>query len=390
VEQLATQRSHSTLTTVGRFYAIVLAFVLGGALIRDINLLLIVAGVMLGPLVLGWRIVREITRNVKVNRSLPAEISAGDMIHVQISISNGLRSRPVWGISVVDHLRKTRPGTASELRQITLLFPYIAGRTSAVEAYTARLLERGCYEFGPLIVKTQFPMGLVESTLIAAEKRELIVQPRIGTLSPQWTRALTPMQIGTRTQRGQHTQSEGEFHSLRDFRVGDSRRWIHWRSSAKRRKLTVRQFQRWQNHDLAVIVELPANEPLTELAIRFVATLGRYQCRQGLSQLLVIIGGREVEIVRGTASSGLLKTLMHRLAMAEPSDADTLPEALRSASEHLLEHSRLVLVSPRDIDMHDTNRFADAWDQVRMRPYLARALKIQVGSPEFKQIYQEE
>lgn len=389
MDHLATQRSRSSLTFVGRLYAIVLAFVLGGAMIRDINLLLIVAGVMLGPLLLGWRVVREVTRNLKVSRILPEVISSNEVIHIQITLWNLMRRRGIWGIAAHDQIRKVDPKGTEETNGVHLLFPFIPPQGSASESYTARILDRGRYEFGPLILKTRFPMGLVESNLATTEKRELIVHPRIGTLLPDWTRAVSPMQVGARTQRGEHTQAEGEFHSLRDFRPGDSRRWIHWRSSAKRRKLTVRQFQRWQHDDLAIVLELPSQDPLTEMAIRFVATLCRNQCRQGQSRLLVAICGRKLQIVHGAASSGLFKDLMYQLALVEPTDEDVLAVALRSAAEYLREDARLLLVSPHEIETHDTQRFADAWDQVRMRPFLARAQKIRVGSDEFFQAYRD-
>ena len=389
METLSLNRPSSRLTRVGRFYLVVLAFVLGGAVIRDINLLLIVAGIMLGPLWISWRVVREMLRHVQVMRTHPSIISEGDRIHVQLTLTNLMRRRALWGITAKDHLRKLNPPPQVDSQGVQLLFPHVTPGQSSVEGYAGRILERGEYELGPLLLKTQFPMGLVESTLQSSQRQTLVVHPRVGVLSPSWSRTVSPLRIGTRTMRGRQAPSEGEFYGLRDFRLGDSRRWIHWRSSAKRRKLTVRQFQRWQNHDLALIVELPADCEWIEQTIQFVATVSRYQCRQGHSRLLLSLGGEKVSIIRGMASSGLFQDLMYHLAVVQASEQDTLPEALRLASEHFAEDLRVLFISPREIDIHDTERFSAAWDQVRLRPFLARALKVQVGSAEFHKIYQE-
>src|SRR5438445_186493 len=48
---------------------------------------------------------------------------------------------------------------------------------------------------------------------------------------------------------------EAEFHGLRQFRAGDSPRWIHWRTSARTGELVVREFDHGTHNDLVLILE---------------------------------------------------------------------------------------------------------------------------------------
>jgi uncharacterized protein (DUF58 family) len=58
----------------------------------------------------------------------------------------------------------------------------------------------------------------------------------------------------------ERTPLGAEIHGLRDYRPGDSLRWIHWRSSARRGRLLVCEFEENPSSDLILIIEpwLPA------------------------------------------------------------------------------------------------------------------------------------
>lgn len=101
---------------------------------------------------------------------------------------------------------------------------------------------------------------------------------------------------------------EADFYGLRDWRPGDSRRWIHWRTSARRGSLVVRQFEQRRSQDLALLVDLwqptqPSEAELAhvETAVSFVATLLADACQQSGRQLMIQIAAAAPLAVSGVA-----------------------------------------------------------------------------------------
>src|SRR6202042_142813 len=105
------------------------------------------------------------------------------------------------------------------------------------------------YVLEPLRAWSAYPFGLVQRTaIIGAEDEELIVLPRLGQVHRgKLRRFLThtaPLDGGFSNQQRAQPLTLNEFHSLRPFRRGDSPRWIHWRTSARRGELMVREFEK--------------------------------------------------------------------------------------------------------------------------------------------------
>jgi uncharacterized protein (DUF58 family) len=180
---------------------------------------------------------------------------------------------------------------------------------------------------------------------------------------------------------------EGDFYGLRDWRSGDSRRWIHWRTSARRGTLAVRQFEQPRSQDVAILVELwhpqrPTEDQRenVELAISFAATVAEEVCRRGGSQLAVGTAGQQIEWKHGAGSRALLTEIMEQLALAEADARDQLPELLRQALPEIPQGTMTVLVSTRPVDLHDTERFAAVWDDPGLRNALRKILCIDASS----------
>ncbi len=188
---------------------------------------------------------------------------------------------------------------------------------------------------------------------------------------------------------------EGEYHGLRDWRSGDSRSWIHWRTTAKRDQLTVRQFERQENQDLSILLDLwhdqtGASEELdrVELAVSFVATIVAEQCRRGSSRMQVGTAGRDVRVVKGFSSMVTLREVMELLATAESDSEDRLPQLLDRTLAESQPHNRIVLVSTRPTDLSDTDRFLSVWDDLNKRNVLGRIACFDVGSDKIDKYFQ--
>ena len=377
--------SYQSFTVVcreGWYYLLVMAFVVTGATLREINLLMMVAGMMLGPFLFNWFMVRGGLRGVIVRRVFPRDVIAGQPVTIELVAERKRRLfqwlRPgSWAITVSDKIcRLSADGKPIKDEAVVAETMFWRIRTNAptIETYEGYFPRRGRYEFGPMTLSTRFPLGLLRRRARFRTTESLIVYPKLGTLTRTWSQVFREAHLGTSRSQHQHGLLEGDFHSLRDWRDGDSRRWVHWRTSARRGELVVRQFEQQRNQDLAIVLDLRVNDTADaesaariETAVSFAATVAASLCRQGGSHVNLAITGADPRQVQGSASNALLQEMMDLLAVAEPTTDDQLPETLSGLANQLPSGARIVVISTQAVDTSDTDRFADLLSDPRIR-----------------------
>lgn len=383
---------HTTITLEGWYFLGIMGFILAGALLRQMNLLILLFGLMIGPMYVNWRIVAHSLRKIRVSRSAPSSIVAGEKLVVDIKATNEGK-RTSWAVRVDDKLTSLsfngvalRPG---------VLFSRISPDETLTEAYEGIVPARGRYELGPLKVTTRFPLGLVRRTVVHMLKDEIIVFPRTGQLTPAWKERLQSTYHGSRPVKRQQGLMEGDFHALRDYRHGDSQRWIHWRTTARRGMPMVRQFERQRHHDLALLLDLWVPESYSssdlesvELAVSFAATVVSDMCHRGQSQLLLGTAGATVDITRGPASRGLFTEAMEHLAAVSAGNSNHLGKLLTEAFDQLPPHCDIVLVSTRNVDLTDESLVDEMRQDSRKQGLFGKVLLIDASSSDILRYYQ--
>lgn len=386
-----------TITYEGFYYLFVLFFVVIGAFLREINLLLLLTGMMIGPLVFNWWAITTTLRGLVVTRNLPERICAGDLLIIELSVTNSRSRNDSWAISLEDPIRRLESSTSPQTSSAQVMAVRVrAGETQRL-IYRGRLMQRGHYQFGPACISTRFPLGLLRRSMQVKCTDQLVVYPQLGQLTRQWTKLVQSERLGTQQSRHRHGLVEGDFYGLRDWRSGDSRRWIHWRTSAKRGSLKIRQFERQRNQNLALIVDLwhPGNPDASESspcerAVSFAATIVEEMCRRGGSQILFGTVGQQIHCLRGAASMGLLYEIMDHLAGVASTSNDRFPELLETALDRIAPGMKVVVVSTRTNDFSDTERFASIWDDPKKRNLLGQIVSIDVSSDESAEYFRLE
>ena len=371
-------RRRAWLSREGVYYLGVLAFIVGGAVLRSFNLLVILAGMMMAMLLLNWRIVMATLRGLVVRRKLVEQTTAGVPLTVEITVENTRRSLGAWLVTVEDWVerlsemkdegRRTKDEMLEKwyskiwsfvlrpwnLTHAEALAAQIPARATVTTTYRITIPRRGRYRFGPLRVSTRYPLGLVWGHFDLEDYAELIVAPRIGRLLPAWVALLEAEQAGDERRHPQRGLSEGDYYGLRPWQSGDSTRWIHWRTTAKLATPTVLQFERQRNRDVALILDpwLPAHSQehhrgWLELAISLAATAALDLTSRGHSRLVFAVAGREPQVWAGPASPLFCHEVHCQLATLAAADGSSLAAALHQVRDQSPTGARLVVISPR-------------------------------------------
>jgi len=392
------RRRQTTVCREGWYYLVIVALVLGGAMLKEVNLLLILAGMLLGPVLVNWRAVGATLRGLEIERQLPMRLGAGDPLAINLILTNTRRRLGSWAVVVEDRIQResNSEGDRRLLFRPCVLFPYVRGGQSGKGGYRGRLVRRGRYRFGPVRLSTRFPFGLFARTITVGRTETLIVLPRLGRLTGGWTARRMEAFAGADRRRNR-PGIEGDFYGVRQWRAGDGKRLIHWRSSARHGELTVRQFERPRSRDVAVALDLWRSDPpdaeeleTVELAVSFAATVLTDLCRKGGSNVYLGLAGAEPDCIGGAASPATLQNMMERLALAEARAEDALPTLLVHVLRRIAAETEVVLVSTRPVDPADSSRLDVLWSDPALRDRLQRVRCIDASSERLAEFFQVE
>jgi uncharacterized protein (DUF58 family) len=378
-------------------YVLILAVIVVGAVMREINLLIILAGLMSGPLLISWQLIRTTLDRLSVHRRTPVGVFPETPFVVEVEVSNTRRRLDSWALRIEDRFRRSTSGPAMPHAQARCLIPHLPAGQQRSVSYRATLPTRGRYRLGPLRISTQVPVGLLKGQVTFDQTNDILVYPRLGQLQSNWTQMVRFDKPGPRSFQRRQGPVEGDFFGLREWRAGDSRRWIHWRSSAKRNQLVVRQFEQHRNQDQVILLDLgrsavrgtddQAAWDTIEKAISFTATVIAAQCRRGTGGITLAVAGSQTRLLRGSASSALLTDALELLADAAPTARDPLPELIRETLAATTGQDRLLIVALQPIDPHDLRRFPYAAPESIASTRLAKALCVDASTPQFDNLF---
>jgi uncharacterized protein (DUF58 family) len=169
------------------------------------------------------------TRGLRFSRALSRgeRITAGSPACVELRLANASRFG-TSGVGVSDHL----PG-----RRDFEVAPLGARGETTVEV-PLTFARRGLYELGPAEARVVDPFGLLRFVRHFEERTEVVVYPKVYDL-PNFPLRGADVEADARGSVGQRGD---EFAGLREYRRGDDRRHIHWKSVARTGELFVKEF----------------------------------------------------------------------------------------------------------------------------------------------------
>jgi uncharacterized protein (DUF58 family) len=271
----------------------------GISFFRTINLLLLLSYLLLGVLLVNLVRAGRRLKDLQAVRRIEDPLFAGVPGRVEIQLRS--RRRQVG-------FRVEEEGPQGKQRWF---IPELAGQRSLSVSYPLLPLGRGRHSWGPVLAASGYPFGLVERHRVLVESEEVIVLPAVGWLHRgllrHYLRSQGEAHERQRRRPQPHPTAQAEIHGLRSYHPGDNPRLIHWRTSARRGQLMVREMEDVPSDSLLLVVDpvlRSTDEGATEAeafedAISLAATVCWEWCRHPGDRLVLGIGGPRPQVIDG-------------------------------------------------------------------------------------------
>ena len=395
--------AEARLTFEGWVYLVFLAFITIGSILRNVNLLVLMAGLMYAPLILQWRTCNQLMRKLKATRIVPQRIHAGTSVKMTWTVQNDSQQATAWNVLIADRIVRddsldgssaekslTQRARLSLVREnedlgkalkrallhvwswientdrwrgdhgIMMSIDQVESDQSRTGAWQVNFPVRGRYDIGPAQLSSTSALGLHACHLYLNTIQLCYVAPALGELNQGWVRQLKSMSPGSGTGMRRRGMDQEEFYALRPWRSGDSKKHIHWRTTARYGLPIVRQFDQNDDQDVAIVLDLYCPAAAEEHDESRIAKY-RQDAETALSFATTVLSRAKVD-VRGRITLGIcgmqknffpgrqadfLASTMKALSIVQPGPRPPTIETLLDTANVISPGTPILVVSTR-------------------------------------------
>ena len=262
-------------------------------------------------------------QNLRVTRGAVGDAATGNAVHMPLVVENLSRRRRQ---DIV--VRENCPFATESLH--TVVVPSLSRLESRLVNRRILAMKRGEFDLGDVVLRGGDPAGLFYRESVFHLPRRALIVPGTEPLTslnlqprPNMSGATgTPLSIAGTSQ---------EFYGIREYNPTDGLRHIHWKSSARFRRLMVREFERNAVTSAAILVDanrrfVSGNQQWSNLEYQIRAAASIAQHLSSLyCQVAFAAGGARPLIMPFQAASQALPTILYELAVLEQGNV-SLPE----------------------------------------------------------------
>lgn len=293
----------------------------------------------------AWLISTLWARSLAQNLQLKREVrfgwaQVGDQLEERLTLENDGWAPATW-VEIID--QSNLPGhTVSQVTGI--------GSSNTNQWHTQGICtRRGLFNLGPTRLRSSDPFGIYTVEINDLATRSLMVMPPVVPLPD------IEVAPGGRSGEGrprvnapERTVSSG---SVREYFPGDSLRWIHWRTTARRSKPYVRVYDGTPAGDWRILLDLQESvqvgegfDSTIEHSIIIAASLADRGLRLKRAVGLVA-NGKELIWMPPDDSPAQRWAILRALALAEPGNT-SLATLLRNLESDIRSHTSIILITP--------------------------------------------
>ena len=260
-----------TFTRAGKFFMLLTLAVGAAALNTGNNLLFLLLGMMLSTIIASGILSEAVLRKLNIKRLAPARLAAGRFgpggfevhnprgyasLNVEASEQNATQvtgpkpGRLVGHKDLAFYKFWRRDAFDQECYVAIARMPEIAAGARHVASARYLFPERGVYRSPGMRLATRFPFGIFHKVRDVESERHFVVYPA-SRPAETWAAQIT-------AHFGEISRNKAglgqDYFGLRDWREGEDQRAIHWKSSARRDALVMRDFEDQEQRAVEILV----------------------------------------------------------------------------------------------------------------------------------------
>ncbi len=262
--------------------------------------------------------ISPLPEGLEIGREIDGRFHIGAETEVRVRVLN--RTRRAASLRIKDEyppemiLRARREG---HMR--------VEAQTSAALVYALTPPRRGRFQFGQTAIRYVSRLGLVWREARTGEGLTVKVYPNIRRAREAELKALGARSLVAAHRRTSWRGEGRDFESLREYVPGDELRHVSWSATARRGKLTTRQYQ--IERDQTILIALDAGRLMTariegetkfDSAIHAALALMSAAARGGDHAGLVVFGRRTRIYVPPAKGRDLMDSVLEALYAVEP------------------------------------------------------------------------
>jgi len=311
---------------------------------RGIYLLYGMFWLVVSTLVISYVFPRWSLKGITVRRTHPASAFEGNEIPLTVElINNSVFSKSM--LEIVDQVPMAVPGEREPMSFVARLKRKSRHRFNLL----VKCDYRGLFDIGPMELKSGFPLGITnQSRSVNDSVTQLLVYPT--------SFAITNLPITTHRPASSHgidslagIGGNEDFFGIREYRRGDSPRFIHWRSTARHQNLIVKEFETRISTELSLVLDLDKSihggtgkESTLEYMVKIAASIAQYALNKGHDVQLIGKGENKWDIPSGRGLPQFGK-LLEILARVKANGLTSYPDVIRQSQSMIRDGATAVL-----------------------------------------------
>ena len=238
------------ITKVGLWFIILTILVAVPAANTGNNALYLVEATMLSLLVVSGLISRQNLRRLEIDFAPPREVYVNEPFDIGFELRNRGHLWPRW-LLVLTGTEQTR----------SVLVPYLPRRSALQGNLEVTATRRGLLRLEHAHLASIFPLGLFRKGMRYRVDMDLLVFPEVRASVEFRQKGLG----GVGEQPARRIGVGPELHSLRAFRLGDDRRGIHWKQTARTGEMVYMEKEAETGERISVVLDNAVGDLSTAL-----------------------------------------------------------------------------------------------------------------------------